>query len=203
MLTADPARHAERAVAAAQANMQAGAFDKAFELLATAETGPLQELASARVDLLRGRIAFVSNLGSNAPSLLLKAAKRLEPLNLELARETYLTAWSAASLAGHLAGPGDLLEVCRAARALPPPGDPLRPVDLLLDGLSRLVTDGPDAAAPTLRQAVSVFTTEKVSREDGLRWGWIAATVLWDEDAARSQRDKSSSPVTLVRSNNC
>jgi DNA-binding CsgD family transcriptional regulator len=186
LLTADPARHAERALAAAQASMQAGAFDKALELLATAETGPLQELASARVDLLRGRIAFVSNLGSNAPSLLLKSAKRLEPLNLELARETYLTAWSAASLAGHLAGAGDLLEVSRAARALPSAGDPLRPVDLLLDGLSRLVTDGPGAAAPTLRQAVNAFTTEEMSREDGLRWGWIAATVLWDEDAARA-----------------
>ena len=186
LLTADPARHAERALAAAQASMQAGAFDKAVELLATAETGPLDQFASARVDLLRGRIAFVSNLGSNAPSLLLKAAKRLEPLNLELARETYLTAWSAASLAGHLAGAGDLLEVCRAARALPPPGDPRRPVGLLLDGLSLLVTDGPGAAATKLRQAVNAFTTEKVSREDGLRWGWIAATVLWDEDAARA-----------------
>ena len=166
--------------------MQAGALDKALELLATAETGPLQELSSARVDLLRGQIAFLSNLGSNAPSLLLKAAKRLEPLNLELARETYLTAWSAASLAGHLAGAGDLLEVSRAARALPPPGDPLRPVNLLLDGLSRLVTDSPDAAAPTLRQAVNAFTTEEMSREDGLRWGWIGATVSWDEDAARA-----------------
>ena len=42
-LTADPARHAERALAAAQASMQAGAFGKALELLATAEAGPLDE----------------------------------------------------------------------------------------------------------------------------------------------------------------
>ena len=180
------ARHAERAVAAAQAHMQAGAFGKALELLATAETGPLDEFASARVDLLRGQIAFVSNLGSDAPSLLLKAAKRLEPLNLDLARETYLTAWSAASLAGHLAGAGDVFEVSRAARALPPPGDPPRPIDLLLDGLARQVTDSPAAAAPALRQAVNAFTAGKVSREEGLRWGWIAATVLWDEDAGRA-----------------
>ncbi len=108
LLTADPARHAERGLAAAMASMQAGAFGKALELLATAEAGPLDEFASARVDLLRGQIAFASSLGSDAPPLLLKAAKRLEPLNLELARETYLTAWSAASLAGHLAGAGDL-----------------------------------------------------------------------------------------------
>ena len=120
LLTADSARHAERALAAAMASMQAGAFGKALELLATTEAGPLDEFASARVDLMRGQITFASSLGA-APSLLLKATKRLEPLNLELARETYLTAWSAASLAGHLAGAGDLLEVFRAARALPRP----------------------------------------------------------------------------------
>jgi hypothetical protein len=186
LLTADPARHAERALAAAQASMQAGAFGKALELLATVEAGPLDEFASARVDLLRGQIAFASSLGGDAPSLLLKAARQLEPLRLDMARETYLNAWSAASLAGHLAGADDLLEVSRAARALPPPADPPRPVDLILDGLARLVTDGPAAAAPALRQAVNVFTTADISREDGLRWGWIAATVLWDDDAGRA-----------------
>jgi AAA ATPase domain len=124
LLTADLARQAERALAAAQASMQAGAFGKAQELLATAVAGPLDEFASARVDLLRGQIAFASGLGSDAPPLLLKAAKRLEPLNRELARATYLSAWMAAAFAGHLAGPSDLLEVSRAARALPPPKQP-------------------------------------------------------------------------------
>jgi len=186
LLTADPARHAERSLAAAQASMQAGAFAKALDLLAAAEAGPLDEFASARADLLRGRIAFVSNLGGDAPSLLLKAAKRLEPLDLGLARQTYLIAWSAASLAGHLAGASDVLEVSRAVRALPPPEGSARPIDLLLNGLARLITDGPAAAAPTLRQAVTAFTAGDVSREEGLRYGWLAAAVLWDEDAGRA-----------------
>ena len=196
LLTADPVRHTGRALAAAQVSMQAGAFAKALELLAIAEAGPLDGFASARVDLLRGQIAFVSNLGSDAPSLLLKAAKRLEPLNLDLARETYLAAWSAASLAGHLAGAGDVFEVSRAARALSPPGDPSRPVDMLLDGLTRLVTDGPAAAVPALRQAVNAFAAGDVSREEGLRWGWIAATVLWDENAGRAIMERQ---VRLAR----
>ena len=106
------------------------------------------------MDLLRGQVAFASGLGSDAPPLLLKAARRLEPLDPGLARETYLTAWMAALFAGHLAGAGDLLEVCRAARAMPRAGPP-QPADLLLDGLALLVTDGPAAAAPALRQAVS------------------------------------------------
>ncbi|HME67896.1 MAG TPA: AAA family ATPase, partial [Streptosporangiaceae bacterium] len=142
LLTIDPARRAERTLAAAQANMQAGAFGPALKLLATAEAGPLDELQSARVDLLRGEIVFASGLGSDAPPLLLKAAKRLEPLDAGLARETYLTAWMAALFAGQLAGAGDLLEVSRAARNLPPPMGSPRPVDLVLDGLALVVTDG-------------------------------------------------------------
>jgi len=142
-LTADPARRTERALAAVQASLQAGAFGQALELLVTAEAGPADELQAGRADLLRGQVTFVSGLGSDAAPLLLKAAKRLEPLDLGLARETYLSAWMAALFAGRLAGAGDLLEVSRAARALLAPADPSRPVDLILDGLARLVTDGP------------------------------------------------------------
>ncbi len=63
-------------MAAAQASLQAGAFGDALELLVTAEAGPLDEFQKARVDLLRGQIAFASGLGSDAPPLLLAAARR-------------------------------------------------------------------------------------------------------------------------------
>jgi len=187
-LTPDPARRAERALAAVQANRQAGAFGKALELLATAEAGPLDEFQNARADWLRGQIAFASGLGSDAPPLLLKAAKRLEPLNLDLARETYVDAWQAAFFAGHLAGAGDLLEVSRAARVLPPPAHPPRPVDLVLDGFALLVTDGPTAAAPVLRQAASAFAGPDITDEEILRWGFIATVAdeaLWDDEGWR------------------
>ena len=189
LLTSDPARYAERALAAAQAKLQAGAFGEALELLVAAEAGPLDAFQRARVDLLRGQIAFASGLGRDAPPLLLQAARRLEPLNLDLARETCLSAWMAAVFAGRMAGPVDLLEVSRAARALPPPTDPPRPVDLVLDGLALAVTDGPAAAAPTLRQAVRVFAGPDITAEEGLRWGWFAqaaASALWDFDAWRA-----------------
>jgi|RhiMetdeSRZDD1v2_1073273.scaffolds.fasta_scaffold02686_14 DNA-binding CsgD family transcriptional regulator len=195
LLTADPARHADRALAAAQASLQAGAFGKALDLLATAEAGPLDELQSARLDLLRGQIAFASGPGADAPALLLKAAKRLEPLNLDLARQTYLNAWVATPLAGRLEGAGDLMEVSRAVRALPPARSP-RPADLLLDGLALLITDGPAAAAPVLRQAVTAFASGDISREEGLASGWLAAGVLWDDDAGRAIMDRE---VRLAR----
>src|SRR4029077_5826559 len=120
-LTAAPTRHAERALAAAQVSLQAGAFEAALRLVATAAAGALDEFQRARVDLVRGHVAFASGLASDAPPLLLNAARRLEPFDLELARETYLVAWGAGVLAGNLAGGGEVLhEICRAVRALPP-----------------------------------------------------------------------------------
>jgi len=197
-LTPHPARRAGRTLAAAEAQLQAGAFGKALELLGTAEAGPLDERQSARVDWLRGQVAFASGQGSDAPPLLLKAARRFEPLDPGLARETYLDALQAAHIAGHLAGAGDLEEVSRAARALPPPKRPPRPADLLLEGLALLVTDGPAAAAPVLQRATSAFADPDVRVAERLRWGWIApvvGTVLWD-DAGWSLIER---PVQLAR----
>jgi DNA-binding CsgD family transcriptional regulator len=188
-LTADPARRAERSLAAAQAHLQAGAFDNAFDLLAAAESGSLDEFASARVDLLRGHVAFAASRGSDAPPLLLKAAKRLEPLDRDLARDTYLTAWIAATYAGRLAGAGHLQEVCCAAQALPPPEPPPGPLDLLLEGLALLGTDGPAAAAPALRRAVRAFASDDIPMTDRLQFGPMAqgaAIALWDEDGQRA-----------------
>jgi DNA-binding CsgD family transcriptional regulator/tetratricopeptide (TPR) repeat protein len=184
LLTTDPVLRAERTLAAAATNLQAGAFDNALELLTTAEAGPLDDFAGARVDLLRGQIAFASGLGSDAPPQLLKAAKRLEAFDPALARETYLSAWGAALFAGRLAGAGDLVEVSRAALDLGRPAHP-RVLDVLLEGLALVITDGLAAAAPTLRQAVRAFAGGDVSVEERIRWGWLAqgaAAELWDED---------------------
>ena len=183
VLTAEPGRRAERTLAAARASLQAGAFDKALDLLVRAEAGPLDEFSSARMDLLRGQIAFSSGPSGDAPPLLLKAAKRLEPLNLELARETYRSAWMAALFAGRFAGAGDLAEVSRAVQALPRPARPPGPADLVLDGLALLVTDGPAVATPALQRAVSAFASADISEEE-IRWGWLgraAASALWDD----------------------
>jgi DNA-binding CsgD family transcriptional regulator len=180
-LTVDPTRRAERALAAAQVSLQAGAFDAALGLLVTAETGPLDEFQRARVDLLRAHVAFASGLGSDAPPLLLKAARQLESFDLELARETYLVAWAAAGFAGSLAERDVLLEICRTVQALPPPPGAPSPLDLLLDGQALLITDGHAAAAPTLQQAAKALTSIPI--EDVLRWGWLAysaSAAAWD-----------------------
>ena len=201
LLTANPARHAERVLAAAQASMQAGAFGKALELLDRAEAEPLEELQSARVDLLRGHVTFASGMGSDAPPLLLKAAQRLEPLDLALARQAYLDAWLAAVFAGRLAAQATLLEVCRAARRLPPPGDRPGKPELVLDALTLLVTDGPGAAAPALRAAMDAFTGADVSAEERLRLNTFAegaAIALWDLDAWGALVERQAATVRAV-----
>jgi DNA-binding CsgD family transcriptional regulator len=192
-LTPSPGRRAERALAAAHAKYQAGAFDAALGLLAAAEAGPLDELQRARSDLLRGQIAFASSRGSDAPPLLLKAARRFEPLDLRLARETYLQALSAALFASSLASAADLQEVAEAARAAPPPPGSPRPADLLLDGTAVLITEGYPAGAAILKRAVSAFRAGDISSEEGLRWLWqacLSAGLIWDFDSWQVLADR-------------
>ena len=197
LLSGDDAQRMRRALAAAEASLHAGAFDAALALLTMAETVALDELQQARVDLLRGQIAFASSMGSAAPPLLLKAAERLGPLDAELARETYLDAWGAALFAGHLASAGDLLDVSRAVRSAPPPTGPPGPSDLLLDSLATLIIERRAPAAPMLRRATGAFLDGGSPAPENFRWGWmstIPANVLWDEHswdaiAARQVRE--------------
>jgi DNA-binding CsgD family transcriptional regulator len=162
-----------------------GGFEAAHGLLAAAETGPLDDLQRARLDLLRAEAAYAESRGGEAPGLLLRAAKALEPLDLPLARETYLDAWSSALFAGQLAGATTLRDVSDETRAAPRPAGPVRPADLLLDGFALAVTEGRAEAAPVLELAATGFAGDEASIEEVLRWGWLAtaaAVMAWDYD---------------------
>jgi DNA-binding CsgD family transcriptional regulator len=185
-LTLDPAQRAGRALTAAQAKIQAGAFDVARDLLVMAESGPLSDLQQANVDLMRAQLAFVTSRGGDAPALLVKAARKLELTDPGLSRATYLDAFSAAISTGRLAGPGSgVLEVARAASAAPPARTPRAP-DLLLDGLIAHYNEGYAAGVPMLREALAVFG-DGMSAEEELHWLWLAsiaaAIFFWDYDS--------------------
>jgi DNA-binding CsgD family transcriptional regulator len=183
-LTPDPARRADRALDAAAHAVRAGAFGPALAMLGVAEAGPPGEFRRARADLVRARVAFVSNRGRDAAELMLAAARRLEPIDVGLARATYLDTINAAMFAGHLADPGAGVQaVARAARAAPPAPGPSRPPDLLLDGLAANFSEGYRAGLPLLRRALGAFG-QQMSAEEELRWLWlacIAALHLWDD----------------------
>ena len=148
-LTPEESQRSGRALAAAQAKLQAGALDDALRLVATAEAGVLSESEQARAGLLRGQIAFLATRSGDAAALLLKAAERLRELDPELARETYLEALTAAIFAGPLAGPGaSPHEIAEAASSAPRARKPRGP-DLLLDGLVAILSDLYRVAVPT------------------------------------------------------
>jgi DNA-binding CsgD family transcriptional regulator len=191
-LTPDPKRRAQRALLAANAKHQAGASEAALRLLAVAQAGPLDELELARAHLLHAQITFAMTRGRDAPPLLLKAARRLEPLDPTLARETYLEAFAAALSADRLVHGGDAREV--AAAVLAADWEPsTRACDLLLDGLALLTHEGYVVAAPALKVALRAFRDEPLSEEDELRWLWPAGRIAraladdeaWDELTAR------------------
>ena len=185
LLTARPARRARRALAAAQAKVQAGASAAAQGLLAVAEAGPSTDLEQARVELVRARLASATSRDGEAPLLLLRAAERLKRIDVGLARTTYLDAMAAAIFAGRLASPGgSTIEVARIAAAAPPPSNRPRPPDLLLDGLTALFTQGYAAALPLLRQAVAA-AEQSTSADEEPHWLWLAcvmASQVWDDE---------------------
>jgi DNA-binding CsgD family transcriptional regulator len=182
-LTGDPNQRADRALAAAEASLQAGVFDAARWMLGTAEVARLTELQRARLDLLRAEASYSESRGSEAPALLLRAAKALDPLDPQLARDTYLDAWSSALFAGRLATSVKLDHVSREALAAPRRTGAKHPSDLLLEGFSLAFMNGRAAAAPVLRRAAEGFAGSDVSVEEVLRWGWLAtaaAVMVWD-----------------------
>jgi DNA-binding CsgD family transcriptional regulator len=184
-LTPDPAGRGRRAVAAAQAKFDAGASDAALELLATAELAPLDELQRARLARLRAEVAFARTRGSTAPALLLDAARRLEPLDAAMARETHLEAMAAAMYAGRLSDKPGVREAAEAAKAAPAAPHALSAIDLLLEGLATRFTEGYAAGVSPLRRALDAFRgVEGLTARDA-RWLWLAcrlAPELWDDE---------------------
>jgi DNA-binding CsgD family transcriptional regulator len=198
-LTVDPALRTQRALAAARAKFEAAAPEAASQLLAIAEMGRLDELQRARLERLRAQIEFARTGGTNvpglsigprAPSLLLDAAKRLEPLDAEMARETYLEALTGAMLAGRECGGCGVTEAAEAARAAPPGLQPLGPIDLLLDGLATRFSEPYAAALPSLRRALHALAGRDRRGDDDTGWLWFACPVtpeplapeLWDDE---------------------
>jgi DNA-binding CsgD family transcriptional regulator len=199
-LTSDPARRSARALAAAQAKHEAGAHDEVEMLLAEAESGPLDDLQKALVARLRAQIVFARRRGYEAPPLLMAAARGLETLDGDLARETYLEALGSAVFAGRLRTDPNLREIALAARATPVKPVQPRPLDLLMDAVATRFADGYEASAPLLRSTLRVFREHtQQSGAESLRWLWLAwllAGELWDDE---SWEELATRAVQLAR----
>ncbi len=184
-LTPDPAARGGRALAAAQAKVESAAPDAALELLTVAELCPLEELQRARLERLRAEIVFARTRGRDAPALLLDAARRLDPLDAAMARETHLEAMLAAMFAGRLGDGPSVREAAEAARAGPAAPEPPGAIDLLSDALATRFTEGYSAGVPPLREALAAFRGVDGSTPREQRWFWLACRLaqdLWDDE---------------------
>ncbi len=189
-LTPEPTHRAQRLIAAAGATRDAGDLEAALGLLAGVEAGALDALGGARVELLRAQIALEQRRGGEAGRRFLSAARRLEPLDPELARETYLEALAGA-MSSDVEIAGGAPAVAAAARAAPTGGAPSRTVDVVLDAFAIRLTDGYAAAAPTLARALALLLATDGSGADVGRWlslssgrnSNIVALEMWDDEA--------------------
>jgi DNA-binding CsgD family transcriptional regulator len=129
--------------------------------------------------------------------MLLNAARRLEPLNADLARETYLEALLAA-MVGELDSGGGVLEVAEAARAAPAGPEPPRVVDVVLDAFALRFTASYAVAAPVLTRALDVLLAPDVAADEEGRWLWltggragnVVAVELWDAESWHALADR-------------
>ena len=189
-LTPEPTHRARRLLAAAAAKRAAGELEAALGLLDRIEAGSLDDLGEVRIDLLRAQIALEQRRSDDAGRLFLGAASRLERLDPELARETYLEALGGA-MASDVQVVGGPSAAAAAARAGPPGTVPPRTVDVLLDAFAIRLTDGFAAAAPTLAQALERLLALDSSSEGAGRWlslsglrdSMVVAEEMWDDEA--------------------
>ena len=186
-LSVEPARRGPRALAAAQLKFEAGASEAAERLLSVARTSPLDALERAQAERLGAQIAYARTRGSDTPSLLSAAAQRLEPLDLELARETHLEALWAAVRSGRFAKVEGVVEAAQAATR-PAGHEPARAIDLLFDAVLARLTAGYEPALPAVANALAAFRAEGFRREN-IAWCWLACQLamdVWDDRACEA-----------------
>jgi hypothetical protein len=197
-LTVDAEKRVERALSAASCQVQAGGFEAARDLLSIAEALAPNDFQRARLELIQAQLAFVRTRGGEAPSLLLKAARRLQSVDAGRARTTYLQAVTAAIFADEVTR-GEVAQVAQAPAAAPPPAGTPSATDLMLDGIVAHYTQGYAAGAKLLRAAFDQLGTG-TSPEKELRELFLAAMLagqhLWDHDRWQQLSDRN---VELAR----
>ncbi len=180
-LTPDRARRNGRLLAAAQAKHDAGAPDEALSLLAAIDADGLDGLQHARSVRLRGQISFAVQRGHQAPPLMLEAARLLAPLDAALARETLLEVLWAATWAGRFVQVEEIVEAAEAVLASTPSPQAPGPVDLLLNGMTKLNTKGMAASVLEIKAAVRAYRQSGDIR--ALPLACRAAMSVWDYEA--------------------
>ena len=183
-LTSDPGRRARLTIASAESKYDAGALRQASALLDGLDVASLDDADRAHLDLIRARILFTAGGNGETVVLMAAAARRLEAVNADLARATYLHAFSAGTFLGRDVTVGQWLDLGQAASSAPPPSRPPGARDLLLEGLAVQLTAGYAPALGQLRRALQELVADDGQTENLIEVLWLAscvAIVVWDD----------------------
>ena len=149
-LTPQGGRRAERMIAAAAAELSAGAFARARELLEQAGPHLAHPVAQARARALDGRIRFAIGQVGEPAAILLRAARDLQPHDPQRARVVMLEALEATFYAGSTATDAEIASA--AAAAAQAPAETM--TDRLLAGYAAVLTGNRAAGLPLLRRII-------------------------------------------------
>ncbi len=185
-LTSDSTRRARLTIASAESKYDAGALRQASALLDSLDATALGDADRAHLDLIRARIAFTAGGSGETAVLMAAAARRLEAVSVDLARATYLHAFSAGTFLGRDVTAGQWRDLGQAASHAPPPSGPPGARDLLLEGLALQLTAGYAPALGQLRQALQELVADDGRTENLIEVLWLASCVaiaVWDDSS--------------------
>jgi DNA-binding CsgD family transcriptional regulator len=188
-LSPDERRRSARLLAAAEAQLLAGAPANARALLERAAVASEDQPERARLRRLRGMLRVAQGQPADAPAIMLRAARALGPVDQRLAQDTLLQAVHAGHLAGHLASADGAPALAGAAGGPRGSGRETTAADLLLEGFATRLTTGYRAGVAPLRGAIAVLRAQLTRGDETVRWvdlGCIAAGELLDDEASHT-----------------
>lgn len=211
-LTPDPRRRTERALAAAQLHLVIGSGEDAAGLLSVAEGTELDDEARIRLELTKVRLDSVGRSDPLDAVRLLEMARRLEPIDADLAVQAYMEALAVALVARTTDGRTDVATIATAAREVAGlrSSDHSEPRRLLLEAAIEMLRSGPASGARPLREALAEYreaveehcVTGSLSRDgSAARWlslGVYCAVALWDFEAWDALTDRQIDGIGRV-----
>jgi DNA-binding CsgD family transcriptional regulator len=184
-LSPDPPLRARRALKAAEVCHQAGDHASARRLLALAQAGPLNEVASARINWLLTRVTMQRRPNAEVCAMLVDAARHAQESHPSLAQAAYadafVAAWNIEDL--HVQRNASS-EIAQAVLTTPATPAPMGCAGLLLQGAAVLSLEGDAAASPLIQRALLLLERQKIDDPDQLRWlalGSRLALQVWDD----------------------
>jgi len=157
-LTPERHRRAARLLLAADAQLTAGATNRAQTLLDESLPDLRDARSRAQAARTQGMIRFSEGRGGETASLLFRAAMGLKGTDPRRAREVLLEALGSAMWAGRLTTGTTPLAVAQAARDIPAPDEDEQVATLLLTAYARRLTDSYAKAVDGWRRAIAAYT---------------------------------------------